>query len=225
MAKGVIYVCSTAVDGLIKIGKTTDFNKRMYELELNGYRNIAGLRRQFAIELEDYNEIENLLDDLFSKSRVGNTELFSIDLNKVIQLLSAFQGRQVYPTTETKKQVFERATDAIQTGLLPNGEYFLEVNQRDGTNSKATLLANNGKLILRRGATIANMRDSASDYIKKASDNLLVHNNILQEDTIFTSVSIAASVVLGGNTNGWTVWKDESGKLIDIYRQKNYIED
>lgn len=37
--KGVIYIAKTIVDGLIKIGKTqTDsFDKRMYNLEHNGY--------------------------------------------------------------------------------------------------------------------------------------------------------------------------------------------
>ena len=54
MAKGIIYVCSTAVHGLIKIGKTKDFESRMKTLEDNGYRNVAGLKRQFAIELDNY---------------------------------------------------------------------------------------------------------------------------------------------------------------------------
>ena len=73
MAKGIIYMCSTAVQGLIKIGKTKDFESRMKTLEDNGYRNVAGLKRQFAIELDNYEEIETLLDDLFAKSRVGKT--------------------------------------------------------------------------------------------------------------------------------------------------------
>lgn len=76
MSRGIIYVCSTAVEGLIKIGRTNDFQKRMKLLEDNGYRNVTGLKRQFAIEVDNHEEIEQLLDDLFAKSRVGNTELF-----------------------------------------------------------------------------------------------------------------------------------------------------
>ena len=125
MSKGIIYVCSTAVDGLIKIGRTTDFQSRMKHLEDNGYRNVAGLKRQFAIELDNHEAIEQLLDDLFDKSRVGNTELFSLDINKIIQLLSSFDGKQIYPTNETKQEVFENATEIIQSQMIPDGEYFL----------------------------------------------------------------------------------------------------
>lgn len=72
MSTGVLYVMSTVVSGLIKIGKTTTdrFDGRMYELEHNGYRNVTGLRRRFAIEVEDYDEKERMLDDIFSKARV-----------------------------------------------------------------------------------------------------------------------------------------------------------
>ena len=70
MAKGIIYVMKTVVPGLIKIGKTglENYESRMYTLEHNGYFNVAGLRRVFAIEVEDYDEKESLLDDIFSKS-------------------------------------------------------------------------------------------------------------------------------------------------------------
>ena len=88
MSKGIIYVMSTAVEGLIKIGITDNFERRMSQLEGNGYRNVTGLKRQFAIEVDDYDVKEIILDEVFSNSRVGKTELFSLDLNRAIQLLS-----------------------------------------------------------------------------------------------------------------------------------------
>lgn len=47
---------TTVVPGLIKIGKTgiNNFESRMYHLERNGYSNVVGLKRNFAIEVEDY---------------------------------------------------------------------------------------------------------------------------------------------------------------------------
>ena len=58
MAKGIIYVMSTVVPGLVKIGKTatSNFESRMYQLEHNGYFNVVGLQRRFAIEVENYDE-------------------------------------------------------------------------------------------------------------------------------------------------------------------------
>ena len=51
MAKGIIYVMTTVVPGLIKIGKTgtSNFESRMYQLERHGYSNVVGLKRHFAI--------------------------------------------------------------------------------------------------------------------------------------------------------------------------------
>ena len=60
MAKGIIYCMTTIVPGLVKIGKTgtENFEQRMYNLERNGYVNVVGLKRRFAIEVEDYDEKE-----------------------------------------------------------------------------------------------------------------------------------------------------------------------
>ncbi len=54
MAKGIIYVMTTTVSGLVKIGKSgaKNYQERMRFLEANGYYNVAGLKRYFAIELE-----------------------------------------------------------------------------------------------------------------------------------------------------------------------------
>ena len=60
MAKGIIYVMTSVVPGLIKIGKTgtNSFEQRMYNLEHNGYCNVTALKRAFAIEDEGYDEKE-----------------------------------------------------------------------------------------------------------------------------------------------------------------------
>ena len=52
MAKGVIYVMTSAVPGLIKIGKTgtANFEQRMYNLENNGF----GICRKDNREMEHF---------------------------------------------------------------------------------------------------------------------------------------------------------------------------
>ena len=62
MARGIIYCMTTIVPGLVKIGKTgkDNFEQRMYTLEHNGYVQVVGLKRRFAIEVDDYDEKEKL---------------------------------------------------------------------------------------------------------------------------------------------------------------------
>ena len=227
MSRGIIYVCSTAVEGLIKIGRTNDFQKRMKLLEDNGYRNVTGLKRQFAIEVDNHEEIEQLLDDLFAKSRVGNTELFSLDLNKIIQLLSSFAGKQVYPTNETKQEVFNNATEIIHSKMIPDGEYFLsrkikEINQI----VKAQMVVENRKFILKKGSNIAPYKEyKTPSWISVRKDMRLDNDRILLKDVECSSPSMAAALVVGQSANGWTSWKNTNNQLINIYRQNDIDED
>ncbi|MBO7432961.1 MAG: GIY-YIG nuclease family protein [Salinivirgaceae bacterium] len=123
MERGIIYIMSTAVEGLIKIGKTDNFEQRMGYLEKHGYCNVTGLKRQFAIEVDNYSKKEDLLKNIFIKSRLGrNSELFSIDLNLAKQLLSAFEGTIIFPK-ESKEELFEEATTAFK-----NAEEFVLEN-------------------------------------------------------------------------------------------------
>ena len=221
MAKGIIYVCSTAVQGLIKIGKTKDFESRMRTLEDNGYRNVAGLKRQFAIELDNYEEIETLLDDLFAKSRVGNTELFSLDINKIIQLLSSFSGKQIYPVQETKEEVFEKATEMIQNQLIPDGNYTMtrKIKEFD-VNVKATMCVGDGKFILKKGSIIAPYKSYRTpSWVNMRKEMKIDSNGILMEDVECSAPSMAAALVVGQAANGWTSWKNETNQFIDEYRK------
>jgi hypothetical protein len=120
MAKGIIYVMTTAVSGLIKIGRTgTDqYNERMRNLEANGYYNVAGLKRAFAIELEDYDGKERLLQDIFGKHQVAESELFALDIDLVKQLLLSFEGKIIYPKDSNKEKDFEEISKSRKQGEL-----------------------------------------------------------------------------------------------------------
>lgn len=43
---------------------------------------------------------------------------------------------------------------------------------------------------------------------------------IVREDIVFKNPSAASTFCVGGETNGWTDWKDEDGNKLDIYRSK-----
>lgn len=112
--KGIVYIMTTAVSGLIKIGKagTENYPERMRFLESNGYYNVSGLKRFFAIELEEYGEKETLLHEIFSKQQIGDSELFALDYDLVKQLLLSFEGKIIYPKEMKREAEFNEVSDA-----------------------------------------------------------------------------------------------------------------
>ena len=112
MARGIIYIMTTVVSGLIKIGiaETKQYQERMRHLEHNGYYNVTGLKRYFAIEVEDYKAKEKLLHNVFGKHRVGESELFSLDVELAKELLMAFDGKVIFPEIKNKAKEFAELT-------------------------------------------------------------------------------------------------------------------
>jgi hypothetical protein len=110
--KGIIYIMTTAVSGLVKVGRTgtKNYQERMRNLEANGYYNVAGLKRFFAIELEDYNDKESLLHDIFNKHQVGESELFALDQELIKQLLLSFKGSIIYPENVDQEKQFDQVS-------------------------------------------------------------------------------------------------------------------
>ena len=223
MSRGIIYVMETVVPGLVKIGKTgTDnFDSRMNNLERNGYNNITGLKRRFAIAVNDYDEKETLLHSLFDRSRLQNSELFALDLELVIQLLSSFEGDQIYPKNETKEDSFKNATEDLKDGAerlkIPDGVYYLNEKAKNFGNITAKMRVENGQFIVEKGSVC---RPSTAKWVPAALREAPIQNNILLEDVSCNSPSTAAWIPTGRSNNGWLVWKDDAGNPINKFREK-----
>lgn len=229
--KSYLYVMSIVVGGLIKIGKTStnNFEQRMYILERNGYCNVVGLQRCFAIEVDDYDEKEVLLDNIFSKSQVPGTELFALDINLVIQLLSSFEGNVIYPKSESKAEIFDNSTEIIaaEKGTVPDGLYYLNRKVKAlNENVSATIEVKNKKIILKSGSKIAPF----SKFIVKgwliAKNSLEIDDeNLTKNDLECDSYSMASSIVVGQQSDGWSEWKTADGESIDIFRKQSVKND
>lgn len=212
---------TTVVPGLIKLGKTgsDNFESRMYSLERNGYSNVTGLKRKFAIEVDDYDEKEKLLDEIFSKSNVPNTELFALDVDLVIQLLSSFEGKQLYPEEKTKEEVFDEAVKEREvksdSGFIPNGMYYLERNVKGFGKTHGKAVVEDGVFKVLKGSICA---PTGSGFVPEIRKSARIENNVLLEDIVCSSPSSAGWVVIGRSNNGWVEWKDENGQQIDIFR-------
>ena len=229
MAKGILYIMTTVVDGLIKIGKTqTDqFENRMRLLESNGYRNVTGLKRKFAIEVDEYDEKEILLHNILDRSRVPGTELFAMNVDLAVQLMSALEGKQIYPkpTDMSKAQIFSDASESVSASSVPNGTYFLKRRIKSYNNKEihASLDVVNGKFIVLAGSEYCpidsdNMTPTMSVRRKKAK----IKDGKLAKDEEFTSSSYAAMFILGYRANGLISWKDKDGTTLgDILYPKS----
>lgn len=226
MAKGIIYVMSTCIEGLVKIGKTgiNNFEQRMSYIEREGYHRIPVLNREFAIEVDDYDEKELLLHGIFSKSRIGKSELFSVDVNIVKQLMSSMDGKVIYPENESKNDIFEQATEIVQSksGIIPNGTYTLTKKKN---NIIAKLVVNEGNLVLKKGSILADVTTLKRGWLN-IRNGLILENNKMMEDLVCDSPSMASSIVVGYSSNGWDLWKNDNGEKIDVYRKnEESIED
>lgn len=226
MGKGIIYIMTSIVPGLIKIGKTNsnNFEQRMYNLEHNGYSNVTGFKRVFAIEVNNYDEKEKMLHNIFEKSRVADTELFALDVNLVTELLSSFAGTIIFPKTETREEIFDTATENIKSKLIPNGRYKFEKKKKSDNNKivKATAEVKNGNWKLLKGSILGISEDAGvSQKAKSIREKLPLDNNgKLLEDVELgeCSPSFVGAVVLNQSNDGWTDWKNKIGQPIDIYR-------
>ena len=226
MPKGIIYLMSTAVPGLVKIGKTRSdcFENRMYNLEHDGYRNVTALKREFAIEVEDYDDKEKMLHTIFEKSQLEDTELFALDKNIAIQLLSSFDGKVVYPMNESKEEIFEVATDNGSSKRIPDGKYTFKRKKKSDNNKvvSATAEIKNGIWTLKRGSVLGITEDVGVSKKAKAArlDLQMDSSGKLLEDAELgaCSPSHAGAVVMNQSNDGWMDWYNKDGQPIDIYR-------
>ena len=226
MAKGVIYVMSSIVPGLIKIGKTaTDrFDERMRYLEGNGYSNICGLRREYAIEVDDFDKKESLLHNVFARARVGKAELFALDVSEVVELMSSMEGSQVYPKNEDKSVVFKESSEQRSVlKCVPDGKYFLKHQVGGFGVAEGELQKVNGKIIVLAGAKCAPI--THTEHCPKTVLTANVCYNVLQEDFECKTLSNASFLIIGKSSNGWSEWKDSSGKPLKAYRDECESQD
>lgn len=226
MSKGIIYVMTTVVPGLLKIGKTgsDNYEARMYILERNGYSNVTGLNRRFAIEVEDYDEKEKLIDEIFRKSKVSNTELYALDEDLVINLLSSFEGTIIYPKEKTKEEIFDDSVKELEIksdlGFIPDGRYYLNRNVRGFGKVKGEAIVEDGIFKVLKGSICA---PTKKGFVPEIRNKARIENDVLMEDVICSSPSSAGWLVIGRPNNGWVEWKDKNGKKIAVFREENNI--
>ena len=244
MSTGIIYITTTAVNGLIKIGVTDNFERRMYQLEGNGYKNVTGLKRYFAIKTKNYQEKETLIHTIFSKSQVADTELFTLDKNLARELLKCFEGEIIYDKEEPikkKKNVPKNTAKteqnnvnnkASQDSLITEDNvddetifYFSRFKKKENKQIDAKMKIVDGKYVVLKGSSICQNDDGHGRNTRQKYFDECGHAETLQKDVECKSPSGAGELIFGTAINGWTEWKDKNGNTLELCvdrTKKNY---
>ena len=189
MSKGYVYIMTTAVDGIIKIGNSKDWNKRcQYTLEGNGYRNMNSLKTYFVAECEDYLEIESIMHDIFRESQVSNTELFAVDKDRAKRVL-AKMGTQIFPDISN-----------ITINNTNNS------NKYNNIRSLETNLLNFKYLGLNIGDTLVCYRNKTTITVTVADDT----NKVKLPDGSIVDITTAEKIINPRATNGFMAFKHNS---------------
>lgn len=95
MSKGIIYIFTNdAMPNFIKIGITTDLERRLRELDTTGIP--LPFRCHYAIEIEDYDKKERFIHDAFADHRIRqNREFFTLAPERAVSMLKAIGGKEV----------------------------------------------------------------------------------------------------------------------------------
>jgi len=100
MTKGIVYILTNpAMDGYVKIGKTTNLEQRLRALDNTSTP--LPFRCVFAVEVDDMDSVEKLAHEAFRKDRIRtNREFFEIFEDQAIAVLKISGGMDVTPKSD-----------------------------------------------------------------------------------------------------------------------------
>lgn len=171
---------------------------------------ISGLEEYAIIKAHEAKryKVENSVKP---KYEIDEYDLPSIEeVYDEIQFVMATLGYKMNNAKENKEQreVFHTTRNGIQAQGVYNGDKFEVLEDSEIDMSRPCPFE-----------TLKKQRDTA---LKNGDIKLVKGKYILTSSIEFTTPSGASSFVLGGNTNGWTEWKNKDGKTLDeIYRKQN----
>lgn len=220
MSKAILYVMSTIVPGLVKIGMTNDFEKEMAMLERNGYCNIVALKREYAVETDDCENKKDMIDQLLRNKRIADTDLYAVDADLIVYFFSSLRGTQVYPVKDKEEE--EKPDRSHKWDLVPDGRYYMRKRSPRASNHviEAIMDVVNGVYVIPKGTKlIASDCSGLSETIRKIRESDSVKSNTTTKDIKFASPSGASSFIMGTPSNGWNDWRGADGESIDKYRR------
>ena len=192
---GIVYVLTNpAFENYSKIGKTTNLEQRLRSLD-----NISvplPFRCVFAVEVDDENEVERYLHQVFADNRTRSTrEFFEVDAHRVIAAMKLTHGRDVTPKDD-----------------IAEDEEGIRAIEKAARKPRKTYSLFEAKLKIGDVLRYANNEDIIAEVVSQ--------KRILFEG-VETSLSASALTLLqrDGYTwrtvNGWNYWMFENETVAD----------
>ncbi|WP_103981841.1 DUF4357 domain-containing protein [Helcococcus massiliensis] len=155
---------------------------------------------------------------------ISNTELYALNEDLVVSLLSSFEGTIIYPKEKTKEEIFDDSSKELESKsdlkFIPNGRYYLNRNVKGFGRVKGEAVVEDGIIKVLKGSKCAPTKDG---YVPEIRKKARIENDILIEDIICSSPSTAGLLVIGRFNNGWTEWKDKNGKKLAVFRDESNV--
>lgn len=169
---------------------------------------ISGLEEYAIIKAHEAKryKVENTVKP---KYEIDEYDLPSIEeVYDEIQFIMATLGYKMNNAkkNEEKREIFH----TTRNGVLAKGVY---------SGDKFEVLEDS-EIDMSRPCPFETLIKQRNNALKNGDIKLIGGKYILTSSMAFATPSGASSFVLGGNTNGWTEWKNEAGKTLDeIYRK------
>lgn len=231
--KGYVYILTNPSfrEDWVKIGKSSrSVEERIKELDTTAiplpFEIYATLRtKKFDIAER---HVHHMIDRLTTLRIRRNREFFNIKPDEALDIfkdvadllddavIEIYHDGKVVETI-TREQPKEDLTDKVIFSVESSVRFSKASGYYDETTKKFTVL---------KGSVIAMEVTPTFDCFKARNEILKVcdktsNGYCMKEDFTFSSVSAAASVVLGRSENGNIAWKNADGKkLIEVYPKK-----
>ena len=247
---GAIYILvNPAFLNLVKIGYADDVEKRLKSLNnSSGIPDPYHCYAIYKVKkrLEDL-KLHGLIDSLDSDLRhAKNREFYEMSAEKAFSILSAIaqiNGNEeqliLNPLNEPffddfnmkqnqKKEITSKSN--IQNNginnIIPDGLYYFERKKKSENNRLISVkaLVKNGEWTLLKDSVLGIIEDkgvTSNTRIFRKSLPLDKNGKLLKDVPLGSCTpSHVGVLVMNQSVDGWVYWKNEKGKLIDIYRKK-----
>ena len=192
---GIVYVLTNpAFENYSKIGKTTNLEQRLRSLDNTSVP--LPFRCVFAVEVDDENEVERYLHQVFADNRTRSTrEFFEVDAHRVIAAMKLTRGRDVTPKDD-----------------IAEDEEGIRAIEKAARKPRKTYSLFDAKLKIGDVLRYANNEDITAEVVSQ--------KKILFEG-VETSLSASALTLLQRDgykwrtVNGWNFWMFENETVAD----------